>query len=90
MTRRSIEFYFDFGSPASYLASTQLPAIAQEAGAALVYRPMLLGGVFKIGQTEQAVARGVFGAPTCFVDEGMFFGQDRLAFIREAVLSGTD
>jgi len=25
---RSIDFYFDFGSPAAYLAATQLPHIA--------------------------------------------------------------
>ena len=30
--------------------------------------------------TEEAVARGVFGAPTFFVDGAMFFGQDRLDF----------
>jgi 2-hydroxychromene-2-carboxylate isomerase len=35
--------------------------------------------------TDEAVARGVFGAPTCFVGEQMFFGQDRLDFVREAL-----
>jgi 2-hydroxychromene-2-carboxylate isomerase len=194
---RTIEFWFDFGSPTTYLAHTQLPRIAREAGAQLLYKPMLLGGVFKatgnaspvsvpakgrwmnrdierwaarygvpfafnphfpintlalmrgaiglqmqqsadaftryvdavfdamwvqprnlgdagevaaalaqagvdaeaftalvadpevkaalVAQTEQAVARGVFGAPTCFVGDEMFFGQDRLEFVREAV-----
>jgi 2-hydroxychromene-2-carboxylate isomerase len=33
--------------------------------------------------TEEAVARGVFGAPTCFVGKEMFFGQDRLDFVEE-------
>jgi 2-hydroxychromene-2-carboxylate isomerase len=33
--------------------------------------------------TEEAVARGVFGAPTCFVGDAMFFGQDRLDFVEE-------
>jgi 2-hydroxychromene-2-carboxylate isomerase len=191
---RTIEFFFDYGSPASYLAFTQLPGIAQRTGATLLYRPMLLGGVFKatgnrspvelpakgkwmmsdlprfaarygvpyvrnphfpintlnlmrgaiaaemegrlvpysdaifraiwvdarnmedpvviggvlreagfdpaammaaIGKpevkdrlrtnTEEAIARGVFGAPTCFVGEAMFFGQDRLDFVEEEV-----
>jgi 2-hydroxychromene-2-carboxylate isomerase len=193
---KTIEFFFDFGSPTTYLAHTQLPAIAREAGAQLVYRPMLLGGVFKatgnaspvsvpakgrwmgediarwarrygvpfvfnphfpintltlmrgatglqmrqpeafgryvdavfaalwvqgrnlgdagvlaavlgdagfsadaftalvgepqvkaqlMANTDEAVARGVFGAPTCFVGEQMFFGQDRLDFVREAL-----
>jgi 2-hydroxychromene-2-carboxylate isomerase len=44
---RTLEFYFDYGSPYSYLADTQVEAIAKRAGAALQRKPMLLGGVFK-------------------------------------------
>jgi 2-hydroxychromene-2-carboxylate isomerase len=44
---KTVEFFFDFGSPTSYLAYTQLPKLAADAGATLVWRPMLLGGVFK-------------------------------------------
>ena len=33
--------------------------------------------------TEEAVARGVFGAPTFFVNGELFFGQDRLDFVEE-------
>jgi 2-hydroxychromene-2-carboxylate isomerase len=193
---RTVEFFFDFGSPASYLAWTQLPAICKAAGATLAYRPMLLGGVFQatgnaspvtvpakgrymladlarfarrygvplrfnphfpintltlmrgavglqmrdparfdayvttvfnamwvdglhmgdpgvvaevLGRagfdaralleltadpavkdalksaTEEAVRRGAFGAPTMFVGDQMFFGQDRLDFVRDAL-----
>ena len=39
--------------------------------------------------TEEAVARGVFGAPTFFVDDTMHFGQDRLDFVREALATTT-
>jgi 2-hydroxychromene-2-carboxylate isomerase len=194
---KTVEFFYDFGSPTVYLAATQLPDIAASVGATIDWRPMLLGGVFKstgnqspvvvpakaaymnndlerfakrygvpfrfnphfpintlalmrgavayqddvvasstyrdaifmaiwvearnlnepdvigqvlsdagldptelmnrIGQqtvkdqlianTEEAVNRGVFGAPTFFVGEQMFFGQDRLDFVAEA-LSG--
>jgi 2-hydroxychromene-2-carboxylate isomerase len=39
--------------------------------------------------TEEAVARGVFGAPTFFVQtsdgEEMHFGQDRLDFVEDAL-----
>ncbi len=42
-----LEFYFDYGSPYSYLADTQLAALAERSGAEISYRPMLLGGVFK-------------------------------------------
>ena len=193
---KSVEFYFDFGSPASYLAYTQLPALCRDTGAALVWKPMLLGGVFQAtgnhspatipakgaytftdfgrfakrygvplrhnpyfpintlmlmrgaaglqlreparfepymaavfraiwvdaqnlndpatvatvlqaagfdpaallaltqdgevkerlkAETQEAVARGVFGAPTFFVGDQMFWGQDRLDFVKEAL-----
>jgi len=191
-----VEFFFDVGSPASYLAWTQLPSLCEQAGAELAYRPMLLGGIFQAtgnaspaavpakgiytrrdlaryagrygvplkdnpffpiitlmlmrgavgvqlrmperfqdylravfkalwidaldlnqpaltatalrdggfdvdevmalanspdvkavlrATTDEAVARGVFGAPTMFVGSEMFFGQDRLDFVREAI-----
>jgi 2-hydroxychromene-2-carboxylate isomerase len=35
--------------------------------------------------TEEAVQRGAFGAPTFFVGDQMFFGNDRMGFIREAL-----
>ena len=196
---KTVEFFFDVGSPATYLAWTQLPALCSAAGATLVYRPMLLGAVFQAtgnaspvtvpakgrhmlldlarcasrhgvplkhnphfpintltlmraaagvqlrqperfqdllravftaiwveernlndaavaamvlaeagfdaaqivalagdadvkaalrATTEEAVARGVFGAPTMFVGTEMFFGQDRLDFVREALAAG--
>jgi 2-hydroxychromene-2-carboxylate isomerase len=44
---KTFEFWFDFGSPASYLAWTQIAAIEQETGATAQHRPMLLGGVFQ-------------------------------------------
>jgi 2-hydroxychromene-2-carboxylate isomerase len=195
---KTVEFFFDFGSPTAYLAWTQLPRLSADFGATLRYRPMLLGGVFKatgnaspvsvpakgrwmtgdiqrwarrygvpfafnphfpintltlmrgaaglqlrqperfeayckavfaamwqqprnlgdaavlaevlgaagfdpeefmalvadaevkaalVANTEEAVARGVFGAPTCFVGDQMFFGQDRLDFVREALIA---
>ncbi|MBE7417181.1 MAG: 2-hydroxychromene-2-carboxylate isomerase [Ideonella sp.] len=194
---KTIEFLFDFGSPATYLAHTQLPRLAADTGATVQYVPMLLGGVFKasgnqspitipakgrwmfqdlarfarrygvpftfnphfpintltlmrgaaglqmrqpdnfmryvdlvfralwvepvnlgdpavlastlsaagfepatflalvgdaevkarlLALTEAAVARGVFGAPSFFVGDELFFGQDRLDFVREAAL----
>ncbi|PYC31657.1 2-hydroxychromene-2-carboxylate isomerase [Pseudomonas protegens] len=193
---KKVEFFFDLGSPTSYLAYTQLPKICAQTGSQLVYRPMLLGGVFKTtgnaspisvpakgrymlqdlarfaqryqvelnfnphfpintlllmrattgvqmhlperfidfidclfralwvdkrnlndaasvaqvleqggfapqqildlsnaedvktalrNNTEQALQRGVFGAPSMFVGEELFFGQDRLDFVREAL-----
>ncbi len=36
-------------------------------------------------RTDEAVARGVFGAPTVFVGDEMFWGQDRLHFVAKAL-----
>jgi 2-hydroxychromene-2-carboxylate isomerase len=44
---KTFEFWFDFGSPAAYLAFTQIPSIEASTGAKAIYRPMLLGGVFQ-------------------------------------------
>ena len=52
------------------LARTQEPAIKERLAA----------------NTEAAVARGVFGIPTFFVGDAMFFGKDRLAQVEEALL----
>ncbi|WP_430445682.1 MAG: 2-hydroxychromene-2-carboxylate isomerase [Pseudomonas piscis] len=193
---KSVEFFFDLGSPTAYLAYTQLPQICAQTGSQLIYHPMLLGGIFKTtgnaspisipakgrymlhdlarfarryqvqlsfnphfpintlllmrattgvqmrlperfvdfidclfralwvdkqnlndpttvtqvlersgfdpqqildlsndeevkarlkDKTEQALQRGVFGAPSMFVGDELFFGQDRLDFVREAL-----
>ena len=44
---KSVEFFFDVGSPTVYLAATQLSKIAGRHGATVLWRPFLLGGVFK-------------------------------------------
>jgi len=36
-------------------------------------------------QTEEALSRGVFGAPTYVVDGAMFWGQDRLDFVERTL-----
>jgi 2-hydroxychromene-2-carboxylate isomerase len=38
-----------------------------------------------IANTEAAVNRGVFGIPTFFVGDEMFFGKDRLRDVEEAI-----
>lgn len=44
---KSFEFWFDFGSTATYLAWTQLPALEAATGAKAIWKPMLLGAVFQ-------------------------------------------
>ena len=37
---------------------------------------------------EQSIIRGVFGAPTIFIDGEMFWGQDRLAQVERWIGTG--
>jgi len=47
-----VEFYFDFRSPYTYIASTRIEKICEDNGAELEWKPFLLGGVFnEIGST---------------------------------------
>jgi 2-hydroxychromene-2-carboxylate isomerase len=39
---KEIEFFFDFGSPYSWLAMVRLPSVAKAAGAKIAYRPVSL------------------------------------------------
>lgn len=49
----TLDVYFDFSSPFAYLGCTQVDAIAARTGAKVVWRPFLLGGLFKaIGQVD--------------------------------------
>ncbi|MES2102644.1 MAG: 2-hydroxychromene-2-carboxylate isomerase [Pseudomonadota bacterium] len=43
----SIDFWFEFGSPYSYLSSMRLPALAHRAGIQINWRPFLLGPIFQ-------------------------------------------
>ena len=70
---KKVEFFFDVGSPAAYLAWTQLPAMAEQAGADVVYRPFLLGGVF------QAVGNR---SPTEIPAKGRYLEQDLARYAR--------
>jgi 2-hydroxychromene-2-carboxylate isomerase len=53
---KSVEFFFDVGSPAAYLAWTQLARICADAGARIDYQPMLLGGVFQATGNQSPAA----------------------------------
>lgn len=44
---KTFEYWFDFGSPAAYLAWTQLPQLQADRQASVLYKPMLLGAFFK-------------------------------------------
>lgn len=43
-----VEFQFDFGSPNAYMAHRAIPGVEARTGAHFTYRPVLLGGLFKL------------------------------------------
>jgi len=43
---KKVEFYYDFSSPYTYIASTRIEKLCDENGAELEWKPFLLGGVF--------------------------------------------
>lgn len=47
MSQRTIEFFWDVGSPYTYLASTRIEQVARACNARVQWRPFLLGGVFR-------------------------------------------
>lgn len=44
---KRVDFYFDLSSPYSYMAATQIGAVAARAGATVAWKPMVLHAVFK-------------------------------------------
>ena len=99
---KTLEFYFDYGSPYSYLADTQVEAIAQRTGATLVRKPMLLGGVFKStgnhspAELAQKSAWSAFDMPLWARHYGVpfrrnpFFPINTLALMRGAAAAELD
>jgi len=46
--RQPLEFWFDFSSPYGYLAATQIDEVAADYGRSVIWRPFLLGAIFKL------------------------------------------
>ena len=43
---KEVVFYYDFSSPYAYLGATQIERVAQEQGATVRWRPILVGALF--------------------------------------------
>ncbi len=71
----TIEFWYEFGSTYSYPAAMRIEALAEAAGAALRWRPMLLGPIFK--------AQGLIDSPfNCSAPRAAICGAISLASAR--------
>ena len=56
-----IEFYFDFSSPYGYLGAQRIDAIGAEFGRVVLWRPVLLGVIFKITGQSPLVSQTLRG-----------------------------
>ncbi len=56
MERKPIEFYFDFSSPYSYIASEWIEALAARHGRTVDWRAILLGATFQAAELKSPVS----------------------------------
>src|SRR4029079_5129059 len=75
----------NLGDPALFAATRAEAGFYADEFVALVADPEVKAKL--VATTEEAVARGVFGAPTFFVRHAIFFVQDRRDCVRAAVLA---
>lgn len=61
MAGTPIEFYFDFSSPYGYLGAQRIDRIAAEFGRTVIWRPILLGVIFKITGQSPLVSQTLRG-----------------------------
>jgi 2-hydroxychromene-2-carboxylate isomerase len=80
-----------FGEPRDLSRRSELLGVLDKAGfdgSRVLERAASAEYVVRLeGSTQAAAERGVFGSPTMFVGGEMFFGNDRLDFLAEAVRS---
>jgi 2-hydroxychromene-2-carboxylate isomerase len=94
--RKAVEALFNamWGEPTPLATPPDIVAVLEAAGvagsAALLDQMDndALGSALEAANAA-AAARGVFGSPTFFVGNEMFFGNDRLDFLREALNAET-
>jgi 2-hydroxychromene-2-carboxylate isomerase len=76
---KTVEFYFDVGSPAAYLAWMQMPRLFAATDARAAYKPMLLGGVFQATGNQSPMAIPAKGRYV-MMDLERFAQRDGIAF----------
>lgn len=54
MSKASLDFFYEFASPYSYLAAMRIAALAEGAGVDVRWRPFLLGPIFRAQGHEQS------------------------------------
>lgn len=56
ITQPTIFFNFDISCPFAYIASTRIKALAERTNARLIYRPVLLGAIYRATAAPQGAA----------------------------------
>jgi 2-hydroxychromene-2-carboxylate isomerase len=75
----------DIGEPQTFARLIEEAGLDPEAIRAGIERPDIKARLHEL--TQEAADRGAFGAPAFFVEGELFWGNDRLAFVEEALLS---
>jgi 2-hydroxychromene-2-carboxylate isomerase len=57
-----VEFWFDFSSPYAYFSALEIDAVARRHSRSVVWRPFLLGAVFKVTRMEPMPSQPMRGA----------------------------
>ncbi len=75
---KKVEFYYDFSSPYTYIASRRIEKICEDNDAALEWKPFLLGGVFnEIGSIPAVQIDNKFSyLRRDFEESAIFYGAD--------------
>jgi 2-hydroxychromene-2-carboxylate isomerase len=71
---KTVEFFFDFMSPPSYLAWTQMPGIIERTGADVKYRPMFTIGLHDVVGNQ---------SPVMVPNKGKWIGGDLQRYARD-------
>ena len=56
MTHPTLVFNYDISCPFAYIASTRVKALAERTNARLIYRPVLLGAIYRATAAPQGAA----------------------------------
>lgn len=59
MSAHSVQFYFDYGSPYSYMGSHLIEGVCDRGDAGLQWMPMVIGGLYKAHGTEPPLSTPV-------------------------------
>ena len=72
---QKISFFFDFSSPWTFLAATQIQRIASETNSVLELRPFLLGALFKKVGTDNVPMLSLPPLKRAYMSRGSFFAE---------------